>query len=170
MYFRGLTINHRDPNFRNFKWLIKTRDKNLPIMKHIYFDRQSWAATDGHRLHIFDVPSDTYEKGLYEIIAEKRFGIILEKTNQDITKYPKFEHLLDSKKIAQLPNIILGSHYIDINYTQLVRLLPENKTIQIKYFQDMMYLEIPWEVYLLEDEMTLFSFDDHVGIIMDMKM
>jgi len=170
MYFKGLTINHKHPDFRNFKWLIKARDKDLSFRNCICFDEQSWAATDGHRLHVFDPPGNIYEQGLYEIIAENKFGIILKQTTQDISIYPDYKHLLDYKHINRLPDVVLETLTIDISYTRLVRLLPEDKTIQYKYFQDMMYLDILWEIYLLEDNKNVFSFDNHIGIIMPMRM
>ena len=172
MYFKGLTIGYRNPDFKSLKWILKARGKNISqkVLENICFDGQNWAATDGHRLHILDALTNIYEKGLYKIIAESRSQIILEKTDQEIIKYPEYEDLLAHKNIDRLPDLILNEFVTDINYTQLIRLLPTNITIQLKFFQDMMYLGIPWKVYLVEDDKTIFNSDEHVGIIMNIRM
>ena len=175
MYFKGLAINYHHPNFTNFKWLNKARYQSRTkkdLLNKLCFDGQSWAATDGHRIHLFDPETNIYEKGLYNVISSTRTNIVLEKINQDITRYPSYKLIFNPEKIVNfLSPSQLKYYHIDLNYTYIVRHIPDETTISFKYCQDAFMLGVPWNAYLDESKtMLILHFENFLACIMGIRM
>lgn len=89
-----------DINFDSLSWVLRARskDKTRPNLMGLYSDGMGkFAATDGHRLHIAEIP-DLTEKipaGIWLYVHETKEQISIREAPSDLPEFPDYEKIAD---------------------------------------------------------------------------
>jgi len=155
----------REPDFDGFKWVLKATGKNsyLRCLNTIQIKKETVCATDGHRLHVF-FPEINYPEGLYTPLINQKYKLILQKKD-DNEDFPDWESVFPQHVNFQKLELLNGN--ISQNYTVLVRILPENITINYDYFADLG--NDYFTTYIYEDNKMAFVSNNKLAMIMPMR-
>jgi hypothetical protein len=151
-------------------WVIKARstEESRYGLQFITAKDGEIIATDGHRLHIYKTEM-VIKNGNYEVISSNKNEIILEAI-KDI-EYPKWEDVFPKDEPTKIIEIKCYSKKVSEAYTSLVRCLPIENTVNLKYFEDLLCIsnKVTFLIHKKEEPIE-FRTGKYRGLIMPIRM
>ena len=128
-----IDLSYKDPDFHGFKFVLKAITKEDAGFKLnvIKIEKDLIVATDGHRLHIYK-PQSLFSSGAYKPLIKTRTKLILEKVFG--INYPDWHSALIPKGT---PLEIQIGRIDSVGYTEVVRSMNSESTLEFKYFSDL---------------------------------
>jgi hypothetical protein len=156
-------------NDSKMTWLLKATDpkhKNETLRLVKVKENGEMHCTDGWRLHTYK-PEQSMEPGLYEIIKNTKKEIILSKFDTTM-QFPDSDGVIPNtdgwEKVAFKYN-----EPAFVSYTEAVRVLSKNKTINYSLFEDVI-TEVDYMVHKENEFMVVFTGPDTLAVVMLYKM
>lgn len=127
------------------KFVVKAIYKGVDrgALQYVHVTEGYIEATDGNRLH--RITNDNMKPGLYEIVKNTKKEVILVETEVD-TIYPNTDKVWPDVTDMKCLNIQQET-YVDLAYTEIIRAVDEDFTLQFSYFKDIFTLGTHWKVY-----------------------
>jgi len=162
-------ITKKNEDYKGIEWVLKARSKEITRynMNFINVKDGEFIATDGHRLHIYKFTVQI-EDGNYELINANSDEIILEISPN--IEYPEWKHIIPSKEPTKIIEIRCYSKNLSVAYTDLVRAVPNENTVNLDYFKDINSINNTVIFSVFEkNEPIKFVSGRHRGLIMPMR-
>ena len=120
--------------------------------------------TDGSRVHRYEAQGK-YQPGLYRVFKAARKHIILYKTKEKLSKFPKIKGIFIHKE-KMLEYLTFGISFPG-TYAKIIRKLDEASTINPNYLKDLG--DLSFDLYS-NDSLLIFEAGRHTAAIMPMRM
>lgn len=131
-----------------------TLDNSVFKLRDMYFDKPNLVATDGHRLHLFEMPEDALiPGGFYRVIRKTKSLIELGYVGQG-QKFPEYKNILpDAASLTKIAEGAAGGYgRIESLYATVIRgLSVHNTSLRYSYVKDLGDVAV-WDVYIDQKE------------------
>ena len=126
---------YQQEHYELFKWALKAiAKKPTNYLNTVWIGKNRVACTDGHRVHIFR-HDRTYEPGVYDVKSVSAKSIVLQKNTIGFT-YPDISRVIPRGKKEDRIFVNERECNSGSSYTQVVRKMEENLTVNYDYFDD----------------------------------
>lgn len=163
-------ITKANNDYTGILWAIKARsmEESRYSLQFITAKDGEIIATDGHRLHIYKTEM-VIENGNYEVITSNKNEIILETVKG--VEYPEWENVFLKDEPVKIIEIECYSKRVSEAYTSLVRCLPIENTVNLKYFEDLLCIsdKVTFLIHKKEEPIE-FRTGKYRGLIMPIRM
>lgn len=110
------------------------------ILNYIKVEKDRVAASDGHMLTVAEIPADAYHPGYYIVVKNTAGRIDFIKDYDVVGEFPDIDKLM-SLDVGETKEISLlwsdrgdSTHNLTQNWTNIIRALPDNATIDFRLF------------------------------------
>jgi len=169
-----INIETYDPKLDDFYWLTKaiSKDRNKPEAYRSIQVKDGWlACTDGMRIHLLYYGEETpesWQNGLYKIVNRKKTNVLLIRSDEN-SIYPDWTVVFPDEKPKTELSLDISKGLIDSSYTQLVRNLPDDRTLNYQYVSDLS--DCYYDAQIYEEAMVVtFSNTVRLAAIMPKRM
>jgi hypothetical protein len=171
---KAVWIQKDHPDYDGMKWVSravrKAADEGEPALSHIEIAGSVAVACDGARLHEYQLTApEHFPNGIYRPFVLK--GNLIFLLNEDPPfAYPSSASLFPVEEPIKKLHISRGKGCLfDWAYTQVVRNVSEQVTVQIRILEEMLCGGVNWDVLLFEEARVLvFTASNMRGLIMPM--
>lgn len=173
---KAVWIQKNHPDYNGMKWVSravrKASDDREPSLNHIEIAGSVATASDGPRLHEYQLTApEHFPDGLYRPFMLKDNLIFI--LNEDPPfVYPSTASLFPVEEPIKKLQISRGKGcLLDWAYTQVVRNVISQGTIQIRFLEEMLCGGVNWDVLFFEEARGLvFTASNMRGLIMPMLL
>lgn len=148
-------------------WVIKIIDlkHHIPTITHLLIKAGQAIATDGRRVHVYNLQNN-FPTGLYEIIIRQKTHIVLARSTEKHLGFPDWKEAFPSHK--DFTEVKTWGD-TSVSYSRVIREMDPDSTLNFKYFSDAIENN-EFKIYLYkEDKAVAFEAYDKKALIMPMR-
>ena len=139
---------HNFKEYNDFKWLLQARVKqeSRPMLNCVGVFKHRAVCTDGHRLYM--ILHSGFAPGNYKVVSSDKSSIVLQIMSPEEGTFPEVVRVFPKKKVKSIK--VNDSKVPGSQYTNIVRAMPEDQTLNYDYFSQTLTPE-PWTVRITPD-------------------